>query len=90
MKRIKHFNIGMSAFGMCTFLMWAYMTWFISWYDIPEPNREMFIQTQSTVKELMFMIGMFLFGSTVGSRMNAETIAIIAKGKPNDEAQNIQ
>jgi hypothetical protein len=90
MKKPKHFNIAMAVFGAFMFAMWSYLSLYACWHEIPAANRDLFIKTISTCEISINVILMYLFGSTVSSRVNAETIATIAKGKPNDEAQNIQ
>lgn len=85
MMKTKNFNISMAVFSACIFGMWIYLSMFSSWYEIPDSNRDLFVRTLSTCENLIAAIGMYLFGSTVTSRINAETIATIAKGTPKQD-----
>ena len=68
------------AFSMC---IWVYMVWFMSWYNVPTENKEMFLDIKTTSRDIMFMIGTYLFGSSLSSQRHSETIASLAQSNQN-------
>lgn len=71
----------MTIFMAFVMIIFSYMVWFNSTGNVPEQNRETFRDLISTTRDLIFLIGGFFFGSSLGSRRNQEAMRTIVTKK---------
>lgn len=69
--KVDWFMIGFAVFALSVY---AYMTWFLSWHEVPETNKEAFADMRTGARDVFILIAGFLFGSSAGSRRKTEAI----------------